>query len=223
MKILIIAPHPDDEVLGCGGTILKHAKKGDEVFLCVMTKTYTPDWSEEDTKVKRKEVEKSNEILKIKKTYFLGYPTVKLDTVPQKELNDSIAKVVKEIKPDIVFIPFTGDLNRDHRIVSEATLVALRPTVNFSVKKIFSYETPSETEWAVHDTERKNAFVPNVYIDISDTLKTKLKAMSVYKSELKKYPHPRSLKSLAILAKKRGSEVCLDSAEAFILIRDIKK
>ena len=221
MRILVIAPHPDDEVLGCGGTILKHSKKGDEVFLCVVTKTYTPDWSEEDTKVRKKEVEASNKILGIKKTYFLDYPTVKLDTVPQKELNDAISKIVKNVKPDIALIPFIGDLNRDHRIVSESSLVALRPSVNFSVKKIWSYETISETEWAL--PVKKNMFRPNVYIDISDTLKTKLKAMLAYKSELRDHPHPRSLETLSVLAEKRGSEVCLKFAEAFMSVRDIVK
>ena len=221
MRILVIAPHPDDEVLGCGGTILKHSKKGDEVFLCVVTKTYTPDWSEEDTKVRKKEVEASNKILGIKKTYFLDYPTVKLDTVPQKELNDAISKIVKNVKPDIALIPFIGDLNRDHRIVSESSLVALRPSVNFSVKKIWSYETISETEWAL--PVKKNMFRPNVYIDISDTLKTKLKAMLAYKSELRDHHHPRSLETLSVLAEKRGSEVCLKFAEAFMSVRDIVK
>ncbi|RLA93713.1 MAG: PIG-L family deacetylase, partial [Deltaproteobacteria bacterium] len=94
MKILIIAPHPDDEVLGCGGTIAKHTKEGDEVYLCIVTKGYTPDWSEEFIKNRPKEIEKANKILGIKKTYFLDYPTVKLDTIPQKELNEAISKVV---------------------------------------------------------------------------------------------------------------------------------
>ena len=146
---------------------------------------------------------------------------MKLDTVPQKELNDAISKIVKNVKPDIALIPFIGDLNRDHRIVSESSLVALRPSVNFSVKKIWSYETISETEWAL--PVKKNMFRPNVYIDISDTLKTKLKAMLAYKSELRDHPHPRSLETLSVLAEKRGSEVCLKFAEAFMSVRDIVK
>jgi LmbE family N-acetylglucosaminyl deacetylase len=216
MKILIIAPHPDDEVLGCGGTIAKHAKNGDEVYLCIVTKAYTLDWSEEFLKNRPKEIERANKILGIKKTYFLDYPTVKLDTFPQKELNDSIFKVVAEVKPEIVYIPHKGDINKDHRLIFEASLVATRP-INHKIKKILSYESLSETEWG----QPIEPFTPNVYIDISDTIKTKIEAMKAYESEIKPYPHPRSLEMINILAKMRGGVVGLDAAEAFILIREV--
>jgi len=216
MKILIIAPHPDDEVLGCGGTIAKYAKNGSEVYLCVVTKGYTPDWSEEFLKNRPKEIEKANKILGIKKTYFLDYPTVKLDTIPQKELNEAISKVVNEVKPDILYIPHKGDLNKDHRLVFESSLVATRPA-NHKVKKILSYETLSETEWG----QPIEVFIPNVYVDISETLGKKIEAMKAYGSELKQYPHPRSLEIIETLAKKRGSEVGVKFAEAFILIKEI--
>lgn len=216
MKILIIAPHPDDEVLGCGGTVAKHSKRGDEVYLCIVTKAYTPDWSEEFLKNRPKEIEKSNKILGIKKTYFLDYLTVKLDTIPQKELNEAISKVVNEVNPDILYIPHKGDLNKDHRLVFESCLVATRPA-NHKVKRILSYETLSETEWG----QSIEPFIPNVYIDISETFEAKIEAMKAYESELKQYPHPRSLEIVEALAKKRGSEVGVKAAEAFILIREI--
>ena len=215
-KMLVIAPHPDDEVLGCGGTIVKHAKNGNEVYLCVVTKGYTPDWSEEFLKNRPKEIEKANKILGIKKTHFLDYPTVKLDTIPQKELNEAISKVVNEVKPDILCIPHKGDVNKDHRLVFEASLVATRPA-NHKVKKILSYETLSETDWG----QPIEPFVPNVYVDISETLGKKIEAMKAYGSELKQYPHPRSLEIIEALAKKRGSEVGVKFAEAFILIKEI--
>ena len=186
MKILVIAPHPDDEVLGCGGTIAKAASQGDDVFLCVVTKAYTPDWSEEFIKNRPKEVKKSNEVLGLKKTYFLDYPTAKLDTIPHKELNDSLTKVVNDVKPDIVYIPHKGDLNKDHRLVFGAALVALRPGQH-SVKKILSYEVLSETEWG----QELESFVPNTYENISDFFDKKIEAMKAYPSELKQYPHPR--------------------------------
>ena len=214
--MLVIAPHPDDEVLGCGGTIVKHAKNGNEVYLCVVTKGYTPDWSEEFLKNRPKEIEKANKILGIKKTHFLDYPTVKLDTIPQKELNEAISKVVNEVKPDILCIPHKGDVNKDHRLVFEASLVATRPA-NHKVKKILSYETLSETDWG----QPIEPFVPNVYVDISETLGKKIEAMKAYGSELKQYPHPRSLEIIEALAKKRGSEVGVKFAEAFMLIREI--
>ena len=216
MKILIIAPHPDDEVLGCGGTVAKHSGRGDEVYLCIVTKAYTPDWSEEFLKNRTKEIEKSNKILGIKKTYFLNYPTVKLDTFPQKELNEVISKVVDEIKPDVAYIPHKGDLNKDHRLIFESSLVATRP-VNHKVKRILSYEILSETEWG----QSIEPFIPNVYVDVSEIFEKKIEAMKAYESELKQCPHPRSLEIIEALAKKRGSEVGVKFAEAFILIREM--
>lgn len=217
MKILVIAPHPDDEVLGCGGTIAKHVRKGDELHLCIVTKAYTPDWSEEFLKNRPKEIAKSNKILGIQKTYFLDYPTVKLDTIPQNKLNKSISAVVNEVKPDIVYIPHKGDINKDHRLIFEASLVALRP-VNHIVKKIVSYEVISETAWG----QELGLFAPTIYENISKTFEIKIKAMESYKSELRQYPHPRSLMAIEALARKRGSEISVEFAEAFMLIREIR-
>lgn len=219
MKILVIAPHPDDEVLGCGGTIKKYTKTGNEVYLCVVTKAYAPDWSEKFLKERPKEIKESNKILGITKTYFLDFLTAKLDAVPQKELNDSITNIVKELKPEKVYVPYGGDLSKEHRLTFEAALVATRPKHNSTIKKILLYETLSETEWGRGFT--KKMFIPNVYVDISNTLKYKLKAMQAYKSELKKSPHPRSLEIIEALAKKRGSEAGLKFAEAFLLVREI--
>ena len=219
MHILIIAPHPDDEVLGCGGTIAKHASGGDEVYLCVVTKAYPPEWSEDEIKERREEVLKANKILGVKKTYFLDSPTVKLDTIPQKELNEAITQVISEVQPEIVYIPHRGDVNKDHQLVFEAAMVAVRPRPTLAVRKVLSYEVLSETEWAAPFVE--NAFIPNVYMDISETLETKLKAMSEYQSELKEFPHPRSLEAITALAKMRGVAVGVEAAEAFLLVREI--
>jgi LmbE family N-acetylglucosaminyl deacetylase len=216
IKILIIVPHPDDEVLGCGGTIVKHALGGDEIYLCIVTKAYSPDWSEDFLRNRSKEIKEANEILGIKKNYFLDFPTVKLDTIPQKELIGALSKVVNEVNPDILYVPHKGDLNKDHRLVFEASLVATRPA-NRKIKRILSYETLSETEWG-HPIE---PFIPNVYVDISETFERKIEAMKAYESELRQYPHPRSLEIIEVLAKKRGSEVGVNFAEAFILIREI--
>jgi len=217
--VLVIAPHPDDEVLGCGGTVARHNKKGDEVYLCVITKAYTPDWSEEFIENRPKEVARANEILGIKKTFFLDLPTVKLDTIPQKELIDLIYQCLSEVNPEIVYLPHWGDMNKDHRLVFEASIVALRPLRLEAISRILCYETLSETEWGVPLAE--SIFVPNVYVDIADTLDDKLKAMSAYPSELRDYPHPRSLEMLKVLAQKRGSEAGLTAAEAFMLVREI--
>ncbi|MFH1968247.1 MAG: PIG-L deacetylase family protein [bacterium] len=222
MKILIIAPHPDDEVLGCGGTIKNYSKKGNEVYLCIVTCAYAPDWSEEFIKNRKKEIKASNKILGIKKTVFLDLPTVKLDTLPQKQLNDLISKTIEDVKPEIIYIPHKGDLNKDHQIVFEAALVALRAKPGVFIKKIFSYEVLSETEWGEQKIKNpKDFFSPNVYVDIKDTLKHKIRAMERYQSELKKFPHPRSLKGIIVLSEKRGMEAGLENAEAFILIKEI--
>lgn len=215
MRVLVVAPHPDDEVLGCGGTIAKHVVKGDEVHLCIVTKAYTPDWSAEFLKNREKEIERVKGILGIKQTHFLNFPTVKLDTIPQKTLNDSMSDILNKVMPDIIYLPHNGDLNKDHRLVFEACLVAARP-VKHKIKKLLCYETLSETEWGIPS----NLFAPNVYIDISDTIEKKVEAMRTYKSELKQPPHPRSIELIRVLARKRGSEVKVNFAEAFMLIRE---
>lgn len=216
-KILVIAPHPDDEVLGCGGTIAKYSKLGNEVYLCVVTRAYTPDWTEEFIRNRAKEVERVRKILGIKKVYFLNFPTVKLDMIPQKELNEAISRVVKEVEPEILYLPHAGDLNTDHRLVLEAALVASRPFSAPTIKRVLSYETLSGTEYGVP----LKVFTPNVYEDISETFNLKLKAMKVYRNQLKLFPHPRSLGAIEALAKKRGSEARFKFAESFMLIREI--
>ena len=216
MKILVIAPHPDDEVLGCGGTIAKHVNNGDIVDLCIVTQPYAPEWSESYIKNKKKEIEKSKNILGIREIHFLDLPTVKLDGLLQKDINTALYGIVKETTPDVVYIPHKGDLNRDHRIVFECALVALRP-IGCGVKKILSYEILSETEWG----QPIEPFFPNFYVDISKTISEKCNAMEAYSSELKSEPHPRSLKIIRANAKKRGSEVGVSYAESFILIREV--
>jgi len=216
MNILVIAPHPDDEVLGCGGTIAKHTNNGDVVHLCIVTKGYYPDWSYEYLKNRPSEIEESTRILGIKKFHLLDFPTAKLDNIPQKDLNDSISEVINKVKPAVVYIPHRGDIHQDHRIIFHSALIAMRPNSKHYVKKILSYETLSETEWGY-----PRNFQPTLYVDTSDTIDVKIEAMKAYASELKQYPHPRSIEIIEALAKKRGSEVGLKYAEAFEIIREI--
>lgn len=218
--VLVIAPHPDDEVLGCGGTIVKHSQQGNEVHLCVVTKAYPPEWPEAEIEKRREEVFKSNEVLGIKKTHFLDLPTVKLDTIPQKDINALITKVITDVNPEILYIPNKGDVNSDHKIVFNAAMIAVRPRNSTPVQRVLSYETLSETEWSAPDPQE--SFIPNVFVDITATLETKLKAMSQYKLELKEFPHPRSLEAISAQAKLRGSTIGRAAAEAFMLIREIQ-
>jgi LmbE family N-acetylglucosaminyl deacetylase len=217
MKILVIAPHPDDEVLGCGGTIAKYAARGDEVSVCYVTKAYPPDWSEEYLQKKEAEIRESNGILGISKRFDLNYPTVMLDMISQKDINSSLAEIIAEVRPDCTFIPHRGDLNKDHRIVHDAALVSLRP-ISHLCACIVSYETLSETEWGTGIS----TFEPRYYVNISDTIETKIRAMEAFKTELKESPHPRSLKVIRHFARKRGSEILVDAAEAFMPIRIIE-
>jgi LmbE family N-acetylglucosaminyl deacetylase len=218
-NILVIAPHPDDEVLGCGGTIAKRVLVGDEFYLCVVTKAYPPEWTEADIKRRREEVFRANKILGIRNIHFLDFPTVKLNTIPHKELDEAISQIVKKVQPEMVFLPHRGDVNQDHRLVFDAAMVAMKPELGSTIKKILSYETLSETEWAA--PFREDVFIPNSYVDISETLEVKLKAMSEYRSELKQFSHPRSLQAISALAKVRGSTIGVEAAEAFELIREM--
>lgn len=220
MKVLVIAPHPDDEVLGCGGTIKKHIQAGDEVYLCVVTKSYTPDWTQEYILQETSELKDASKFLGIKETFLLDLPAVKLDMVGQKKLNDLLLGVAEKVKPEVLYIPFYGDINKDHQFISEACLVVARPKPEAFIKKVLAYEILSETEWgppALKD------FVPNLYVDVSSTIKDKLKAMSCYKNQLLPYPHPRSLEGIEILARKRGMEAGLHYAESFMVLREIEK
>jgi len=213
MNILIISPHGDDEVLGCGGTIAKLSPENN-VTLCTITKPIEKYRSKEYIKNRKKEIIDSSKILGIKNIIQLNFPNSCIDMIPFADLCKTLMTIVRDSSPDIVFIPFHGDLHQDHSIICKASLVAMRP-ITSKVKKIYCYEVPSETEFS------NIPFTPNTYIDISSTLCKKQEAIGIYKSELRKYPHPRCQESLEYLSKKRGMESGLLNAEAFILIREI--
>lgn len=215
MRVLVFAPHNDDEVLGVGGTIAKYTDMGHEVYVCEVTKSA----SEEKLKIIRDEAEKAHQILGIKETFFLDFPVVKLSEVPIVDLNSEFVRVVNTVKPDIAFIPHKGDMHKDHFVVSHCAMVAMRPIGEQIVKEIYAYETLSETEWNIPSVE--NAFIPNVWIDVSDYIETKLKAMSCYKSQLMQPPHPRSIEIIKSLSVVRGSTVNVSHAESFMLIRKL--
>lgn len=220
MRILIFAPHPDDEIIGVGGTIAKRVQNGDEVYICVVTKARPPMFSEEFVEQGRRECREADTRLGAKETLFLDFPAVMLETVPRFELNGSISKVVQEIKPDDVYIPHRGDMQLDHQMVVDAAMVAVRPRGAYYPKRVYAYETLSETGWNIPNTV--NEFIPTVYEDISDTLEAKLEAMRVFQSQLSPFPAARSLGAIEALAKYRGATVNVCAAEAFSLIREIK-
>lgn len=219
MKTLVIAPHADDEVLGVGGTIAKHIDEGNDVYVCVVTSGHPTMFPEDILKQLRKEALSAHELLGVKETYFLDFPAVMLSEIPKHEINGKILDIINEVQPDIVFIPHYGDMHLDHYIVSQASMVGLRPIREHKVLEVYSYETLSETEWNI--PHASNTFIPNTWVDISNYLDKKLKAMNTYSTQVYEFPHPRSLEGIESLAKFRGSTVGVNAAEAFTLIRRI--
>lgn len=219
MKILVIAPHPDDEIIGCGGVISKRIYAGDEVWVCVVSEGQYPMYSKKFIEEERKEMLSAHKYLGVHHTVTLGFPSAKLDQISQHEINDRLCRLVEEINPTEVFIPHRGDVHRDHQIVADAALVALRPKGSNKVKKILAYEVLSETDWNIPNEQ--NAFIPNVYEDITKQINNKLGAMKKYRSQLKEYPAARSNEGIKALAKHRGVTVGKKYAEAFMLIREV--
>lgn len=220
MKVLVIAPHPDDEIIGVGGTIAKRTQAGDEVYVCIVTKGIEPLFREVFIEQGRSECREADAKLGVKETIFLDFPAVMLETVPRYELNGKIAELVQRINPDEVYIPHRGDMQLDHQMVVDATMVAVRPRGKNYPKRVYAYETLSETGWNIPNTV--NEFIPTVYEDITDTFELKLESMDVFKSQLAPFPSTRSMGAIEALAKFRGATVSLEVAEAFSLIREVK-
>lgn len=220
MRVLVIAPHPDDEIIGVGGTIAKRAKDGDEVYVCVVTKGKSPLFNDEFIEQGRKECRKADKKLGVKETIFLDFPAVMLETVPRYEFNGKISEVVNSIKPDEVYIPHRGDMQIDHQMVVDAAMVAVRPRGNNYPKRVYAYETLSETGWNIPNIV--NEFIPTVYENITDTYEVKLEAMAIFESQLSVFPEARSIGAIEALAKYRGATVSVKAAEAFSLVREVK-
>lgn len=220
MNILVIAPHRDDEVIGVGGTIAKYAASGNFVFVCIITHGTEPLCRYDLDEKIREECVMADKFLGVTETIFLDYPASMLETIPRHELNDSLIKVVQKVKPDIVYIPHKGDIQLDHKLTADAAMVALRPKYQHVVKKIYVYETLSETGWDVPNTV--NEFIPNSYNEIVEFLDMKIEALRIFTTQVAKYPNPRSAEAMRALAMYRGSNVNLRAAEAFSLIREIE-
>ncbi len=220
MKVLVIAPHPDDEILGCGGTMLKRAKAGDDVYVCIVTKGCLPLFPEEYVERGRSEAVQADKVVGAKETIFLDFPAVMLETVPRHELNGKLTNLIQEIEPDEVYMPHRGDMQMDHQMVVDAAMVAVRPKYSHKVKRVYAYETLSETGWNIPN--QQNDFIPTVYEDITETIGDKMKAMETFKSQIGVFPEARSIGALEALAKYRGATIGVKAAEAFSLIREIK-
>lgn len=223
-NILILAPHPDDEILGCGGLISKEVQDGNHVFVAIMTNgnVGAPElFPIEGTKRGRVEAKKAHDLLGVKNTYFFDYPAPRLDTYASYKVNISISELLSDLKVDDLYIPHRGDIHKDHKIIYESALVAARPSGKRHVKRILAYETLSETEWSAPFGD--DVFIPNVFIELSeDDLDKKIKAFECFSEPRIKYaPHSRSVDGIKNLAKYRGSTITKYYAEAFSLVREI--
>jgi LmbE family N-acetylglucosaminyl deacetylase len=220
MTILVIAPHPDDEVLGCGGVIRRFANEGHDVHVAIVTCGWEPLFPEDQVAQVRAEAEAASKILGVRQLHFMDLPVTKLAHLPEHELNGAMGGLIDQTQPKWVFLPYRSDLHEDHKQIFDAAQVALRPQANrLNVERILCYETLSETHW--HAPQAEPAFTPQTYIDITSTLKTKIEAMQAYKSQLREAPNARSIESIEALAKFRGMTVHRMAAEAFVPLREV--
>ena len=219
---LVIAAHPDDEVLGCGGTLAKMARNGYSVHGVIVSEGITSRNDKNSSRLLtnlRRENKKSSKIIKFNSMKLLNYPDNKLYSIDFLKLVQNFENIITRLKPSIIFTHHSGDLNIDHEIVNRAVITASRPLNKDSVKKILTFETPSSSEWKF---DEKNYFIPNYFDNIEKYLKYKINALKSYKSEMRKFPHPRSIENIKSIAKVRGSTVGYKYAEAFKVIREIK-
>jgi len=221
-KVLIVAAHPDDEVLGCGGTIARHVAQGDHVDIVFMADGEGARGRGHRAKQSRMTAAyKCADILGAARPVCLGFDDNRMDRVPVLDIVQVLEKAVEKICPEIIYTHHFGDLNVDHRTTHQAVLTVLRPLPDSSARSIFAFEVPSSTEWA--SPCAGEAFIPNLYVDVAPYVEIKNRALMAYKSELREPPHARSREGIEALARWRGASSGLYMAEAFAVIRMIHK
>lgn len=222
MNVLVVAAHPDDEILGCGGTIARHAANGDAVHILIVAEgaTSRPKGSKEDVKRLAEAADRAAKAIGAKPPRFLGMPDNRLDTVALLNVIQPIEDVVRMVVPGTVYTHHGSDLNVDHRIVHQAVVTACRPLPGSPVRRICGFETLSSSEWST--ASMGPAFNPSHFVGISDFLAAKTAALECYATELRPFPHPRSIEAVTALARVRGSRAGLTAAEAFEVILDIR-
>ena len=211
-RVLVIAAHPDDELLGCGGTLALHVKAQDDVTVVIACEGESLRYG--PTGVGQGEhTRAAAATLGVSEVRRLNFSDQRLDTVTLTEIISALERVIRDVRPHIVYCQYGGDVNRDHQLLFQALLVAARPTEPY-IEAVYAFDTASSTEWAFPRT-----FIPDTWVDISTTLDVKLAAMACYVSELREYPHPRSLQALTHRAKAWGNQSCVDAAEVFMTVR----
>ena len=219
-NILVVAPHADDETLGPGGSLLRHADEGDEIFWLIMTNKFEKDgFPKDDVDARNKEIERVAECFGFNEIWRLNYSPGKLDKADTIEIIEDLTKAFNSIKPEIVYLPFSNDVHSDHRITSEA-VIACSKTFKFPTIRSFRvYETVSQTEFG--SNLYRESFHPNLWIDISGFLSKKIEIADIYESEIADHPFPRSSKNIESIASFRGATMGVASAESFIIIKEI--
>lgn len=218
-RIAVVAPHPDDDALGCGGTMIRAASVGALVDVVVVTRGRPPLFEEDFVAQVRDETLASHAHMGVNHTHFLDFPAAALDHVPRAALNQALAAVLEAIEPELLFVPFVGDIHLDHQIVFNAAMVFARPRSKQCPNAVLAYETLSETNWLAPGITP--GFQPNTFVDISATLDGKIAAFQKYTSQLKESPDERSIESIRALAISRGATVYRAAAEAFVAVRQI--
>ena len=215
-KVLVIAPHPDDETLGCGGALFKHKAEGDDIYWLIITGiSQEGGWQEKVVNKRDNEIDAVAEKYGFSDVFNLRLPTTKIDTLPVSDLIEEISNVYKKVEPDIIYMPFAYDVHTDHQIIAKALQSTLKWFRYPHIKKVYMYEIPSETEF---NFVENRFFRPNVFVNISLYLEDKIEVMKIYAGEMGEFPFPRSEKTIRALAALRGSQSGFESAEAFELV-----
>ena len=219
-KILIIATHPDDETLGCGGTILKHKAVGDTVHWLIVTSIKEESgFAASVVEARQQEIKTVSSMYGFDGVYDLDFSTMQLDDIPFAKLIGIISDVVGQVEPDIVYLPFISDVHTDHQIAFKAAYSCTKSFRYPSIKKIVMMETLSETEFA--PSTKEDSFIPNMFVDITRFIDHKIDIMKHYKNEIGQPPFPRSERNIRALATFRGATAGCEYAESFMILKEI--
>ena len=222
MKVVVISAHPDDEIIGCGGTLLKHKANGDELFWIIITNVFESEgFSKQRVESRHQEIEKVKTMVGFSNVHKLDYPTMSLDSSSINKMIPQISDLFNEIKPEVIYVMNRSDAHSDHRVTFDAVVACTKSFRYPFIKRVLMYECISETEFAPALPER--VFQPNYFVDVTTHFNKKIEIMKVYESELGEHPFPRSIRNIEALATFRGASVGVEYAEAFQLIKFIDK
>jgi len=225
-RVLVVAAHPDDEILGCGGTMTRLAREGHDVRIAILAEGMSSrypnrdDAHPEEMKHLHVQAQQAADKVGAKELILCKLPDNRLDTLPLLEVVKTVEQLIARVRPEVIYTHHPGDLNVDHGVVHRAVLTATRPMGGQVVREVYAFEVPSSTEWAFQRLEP--SFRPNVFVEITDSLETKIAALAVYDTETRPFPHPRSAEALRAIAARWGSVAGLPAAEAFELIRSVR-